>query len=398
MRVTYAFVSLLLLDAIFLVLASSSLSIGKHEAEIFFEGSGYLKAILDLSVTLLGQNDFALRAPFILLHLVNTILLYQVSREVVRRPEDLLLVAMLFLMLPGVNTAALIVSKTGVIIFLTLTFVRLFQLYGKHAYYLLIPMAFVDNAFLYLFVSLMFFGHYRKESRMLFFSILAFSISYYFYGFDLGEEARGYFLDIFSIYAAIFSPFVFIFFIYALYWQFVKANTRLPVMWFIAAVAFLISIILSLRQNIRIEDFAPYAVIFVPYMVFTFYNSYRIRLPEFRKVHKVVFATVMVTLVLNTVTTFFNKPLYLLMSNPKRHFAYEHHFTKDLAAQLKSMGIKAVECDSATMQKKLRFYGIDESPEYRLEKAMPLGVEFEKISFTIFGQEIEYFFIYKAES
>ena len=69
-----------------------------------------------------------------------------------------------------------------------------------------------------------------------------------------------------------------------------------------------------------------------------------------------------------------------------------------MAAQLKSMGITAVECDSATMQKKLRFYGIDESPEYRLEKAMPLGVEFEKITFTIFGQEIEHFFIYKAES
>jgi hypothetical protein len=249
---------------------------------------------------------------------------------------------------------------------------------------------------LYLAVSLIFYGHYRKDNRLLFFAIVSFAISYYFYGFDFGKEAKGYFLDIFSIYAAVFSPLVFLFFIYSLYWQFVKANTRLPLLWFISAVTFLIAIILSLRQNIRIEDFAPYAVIFVPYMVYSFFNSYRIRLPEFRKTHKTVFTLVMVTLILNTVITFFNKPLYLLMDNPKKHFAYEQHFTKELVDILRSKKIDAVRCVDPSLQNKLRFYGIGYGEGYTLLKNEPADRRYERIDLEVLGKVIETYYLIKG--
>lgn len=270
-------------------------------------------------------------------------------------------------------------ARRGLSSFFTLLFIRIYQVHGRHAYYLLPLVAFLDNAFLYLAVSLIFYGHYRKDNRLLFFAILSFAISYYFYGFDFGMEAKGYFLDIFSIYAAVFSPLVFLFFIYSLYWQFVKAHTRLPLFWFISAVTFLIAIILSLRQNIRIEDFASYAVIFVPYMVYAFFNSYRIRLPEFRKTHKTVFTLVMVTLVMNTVITFFNKPLYLLLDNPKKHFAYEQHFTKELVETLRQKEIDAVRCESRALQNKLRFYGIGYAEGYTLLEDEPADERYERI-------------------
>ncbi len=387
---------LLLLDAVFLILASSSLSISRYEAAIFFDGSGYLNLILDASVTLFGQNDFALRIPFIALHLLNVYMLYLVSRDIVKKEGDVFLILLIFVLLPGVNTAALIVSKTGIVIFFTLLFVRIYQVHGKHAYYLLPLVAFLDNAFLYLSVSLIFYGHYRKDNRLLFFAIVAFAISYYFYGFDFGKEAKGYFLDIFSIYAAVFSPLMFLFFIYSLYWQFVKAHTRLPVLWFISAVTFLISIILSLRQNIRIEDFAPYAIIYAPYMVYAFYNSYRIRLPEFRKTHKAVFAVVMTTLALNTVVTFFNKPLYLLVDNPKKHFAYEQHFTKELVEALKQRRIEGVHCNSRALQNKLRFYGIGYQDGYYLTTEKPVWGSYERIDLTVLGKIVETYYLIKG--
>ena len=323
-------------------------------------------------------------------------MLYLVSKEIVKKEGDVFLVLLIFVLLPGVNTAALIVSKTGIIIFFTLLFIRLYQVHGKHAYYLLPLIAFLDNAFLYLAVSLIFYGHYRKDNRLLLFAIVAFAISYYLFGFDFGKEAKGYFLDIFSIYAAVFSPFIFLFFIYGLYWQFVKAKTRLPVLWFISAVTFLIAIILSLRQNIRIEDFAPYAVIFVPYMVYAFFNSYRIRLPEFRKTHKAVFSVVMVTLILNTVITFFNKPLYLLLDNPKKHFAYEQHFTKELVEVLKNKQITEVHCENRALQNKLRFYGIGSGEAYTLVSDQPASGSFERIDLEVLGKEIESYYLIKG--
>jgi hypothetical protein len=313
----------------------------------------------------------------------------------VRKPDDTILVLLVFALLPGVNTAALIISKTGIIIFFTLLLIRLYQLRGRQAFYLLPLIAFLDNAFLYLFTALIFFAHYRKENRLLFFSILAFAVNYYLFGFDLGGEAEGYFLDIFSIYAAIFSPFVFVFFIYALYWQFVKSNARLPLLWFVSAVSFIISIILSLRQNIRIEDFAPYAVIFVPYMVYAFFNSYRIRLPEFRRRHRTVFTFILVTLVLNAVITFFNKPLYLILDKPQKHFAYEQHFTKELVAELKKREIDTVSSDNRAMQEKLRFYGIHAGADYRLLSERPVDDRFETITLSVLGKPIEYFYLVK---
>ena len=324
-------------------------------------------------------------------------MLYLVSREIVKKEGDIFLVLLIFVLLPGVNTAALIVSKTGVIIFFSLLFVRLYQVHGKHAYYLLPLIAFLDNAFLYLSVALIFYGHYRKDNRLLLFAIVAFAISYYFFGFDFGKEAKGYFLDIFSIYAAVFSPFVFLFFIYSLYWQFVKSNNRISALWFISAVTFLIAIILSLRQNIRIEDFAPYAVIYVPYMVYAFFNSYRIRLPEFRKTHKAVFSLVMVTLVLNTVITFFNKPLYLILDNPKKHFAYEQHFTKELVEALKDKNITEVACDSLPLRNKLLFYGISSGGAYTLVSDEPASGSFERIDLAVLGKVVESYYLIKGQ-
>ena len=125
-------------------------------------------------------------------------------------------------------------------------------------------------------------------------------------------------------------------------------------------------------------------------------SLYRIRLPEFRKTHKAVFSVVMVTLVLNTVITFFNKPLYLLLDNPKKHFAYEQHFTKELVEALKQKNITEVQCDSLPLRNKLRFYGIATGGEYTLVSEEPAEGSFERIDLAVLGKVIESYYLIKG--
>jgi len=134
-----------------------------------------------------------------------------------------------------------------------------------------------------LFFATFIFSVAKKDNIFLSVSIVGFTLNYWFFGFDVSGRPRGYFLDIFGIYGAVFSPFVFIYYIYSLYWFLIKYKKPLPLLWFVSFSIFTLSIVLSLRQNIKMEDFATFSVIGLPLMMYTFFHSIRVRLPEFRK-------------------------------------------------------------------------------------------------------------------
>ena len=224
---------------------------------------------------------------------------------------------------------------------------------------------------------------------------LAFAVNYYFFGFDTGGIPRGYFLDIFGVYAAIFSPVLFLYFIYTLYLHLVKFQRRLDMLWFIAFTAFILSIILSLRQFVRLEDFAPFTVIAVPMMVRAFLNSYRVRLPRFRMFQNVLLGFIALFLIGHSLITFFNKPLYLLTEHPKNHFSFEYHFASELAGRLKAQGIDAVRADHYSMQLRLRFYGISQGGPWRLLSKEVQGAK--PVTFTLMGRPIYRVYLLKDE-
>jgi len=348
---------LIAVNAIILFAYAPTLSISRYEVDLFFSDS-YIAFLPQLFTTWFGHHDLALRTPFILLHLLNTLLLLTLAKQIVKRPSDLILVALLFMLLPGVNTAALVVNKAGFIIFFTLSFLLLHHYDRRIAYYSLIPIAALDNAFIILTIAIMTYGIYRKERTAWSLALIALMLNYYLFGFDDGGHAQGYFLDIFSSYAAIFSPLVFLFFIYTLYRPLIHDQHHMNLIWFISSIALIVSLILSLRQNISLNDFAPFAVIGTPIMVVAFYASYRIRLKRFRKLHALGAFLVLGVLVLNTLLIYVNKPLYYLLDKPKQHFAYKNHFASDIAKLLHKKGIKEILCDDAYMQKRLAFYGI----------------------------------------
>ncbi len=358
---------ILMLDGFLLLFSLSELSISYNEAHIFFDADSFLHYMMRFFCTLFGQNDFALRLPFVVLHFANVFLIYSIGKNVLKHPIDRVMSVLMYVMLPGVNASALIINEASLVIFMTLLFVYLWQSSRfLLSYVVLILCIFIDNAFSIFYLSLFFYGLAKKERVLFSLSFVLFSASMYIYGFDAHGIPKGHFLDTLGIYAATLSPIVLIYYIYTLYRVFVKEEKTL--LWFICFGAFVFSLLFSLRQRLFLEDFLPFAVIGVPLMVKTFLNSYRVRLSVHRRSHRVLLSVVLISLGLNFIAIHANKMLYFFYDKPKRHFAYKHQIAKELAFWLSERKIKAVYLKDKQLAKRLRFYGIEQGGKVCLKK------------------------------
>jgi lysylphosphatidylglycerol synthetase-like protein (DUF2156 family) len=213
----------------------------------------------------------------------------------------------------------------------------------------------IEGSFAILFVALALFSLYKKERNNFLFSAALFFGSLLLYGIDTHGSPKGYFIDSIGIYAAIFSPIIFIYLVYVLYRRYLTKD--LDILWFIATVALVFSLLLSFRQRITIEYFAPYLILALPLVAQTFEHSYRVRLDLFRKKYRWVFVISLALLFVNSSVMFFNKYLYQIVKEPKKHFSYNMHIAKELSKELKSRDIYCVNTDKK-MQKRLEFYGV----------------------------------------
>lgn len=388
---------LLFVDFFLLLLAVNDLSICAHEARIVYEQQTLLHWILEASFGIFGRNDYGLRLPFIFVHLLNAILIYTLSLKLLRYRRDALLSVMVYLMLPGINSAALLASKAGFIIFLVLLFIRLYRILGKEklAMTLLPVMALLDNAFAIMFLALFFFGLLSRDNRLWIVGLVLFGFSMYWFGFNDSGKPRGYFPDTFGVYAAIFSPLVFLYFFYAAYRILIKEEKTL--MWTIVATALFLSLLLSFRQKIRIEDFAPFFVIGTPLMLKVFLSGLRVRLPGFRGRYRGMFLVVMVSLVLNFFLLLQNHWLYRFYDRPKHHFANDYHVVKELAARLQQDGFEEVRSDSSDLMQRLRFYGVVPGNEWIISKQFH-DQSSQKVSIFYTGEEIASFYVTKIHN
>ncbi|MDD3344473.1 MAG: glycosyltransferase family 39 protein [Sulfurospirillaceae bacterium] len=370
-----------------------TISISYDEANIFFNGSNAVHYIALYSTKIFGQNDLALRAPFIVLHLLSIIILYKIGKLILKRRLDRILSVAIYALLPGVNSVALFVNSGSLVIFFTLLFVYLYMREFKiSAYLVLIVSLFIDNSFAILYVALFFYALFNHKKEMLALTFILFSCSMYLYGYDTGGKPKGYFLDTVGVYAIIFSPFLFLYFVYALYRILIKEEKN--ILWYISFFSLLFSLMLSLRQKLLLEDFAPFVVLAIPLMIKVFFNSYRVRLPQFRKYHNFFFSFVIITLLCNTGLSFLNQPLYTLMRNPSKHFAIKYHIAKELAEELKKRGISKVNVKDDKMALRLKFYGIESDDSYRLINHKEVDGYQEKIDIIYYGVKVETFYLY----
>jgi len=359
MRIKIFLALIILFDLIFLLYGVKTLSISYKEAEILYNGSDFLHYLVKGSTYLFGENDFGLRFPFILSHILSIILIYQISKFYLKRDEDRVLVVIFFILLPGVVSSALLVNSASVVIFFTLLFLYLCLRKKENLYSLLFPLlVFIDNSFMILYLGVFAYAIYSKNRYLSILSGMMFLISLYLYGFGVHGKPRGYFLDLFGAYSLIFSPLVFLYFFYTMYRILIKGKKS--IVWFVSFTALIFSLIISFRQRVIIEDFAPFVVVSIPLMVQIFLKSYRTRLPKLRRSLKLFFILVFGFLVINFIMTYYNQYLYRFYKDPKKHFAYKYHIAKELAYWLKKNGIEDIKSDPL-ISKRLRFYSIKSS-------------------------------------
>lgn len=339
-----------------------TLSISYKEALNVFINNSLLSIITNTSIAIFGQNDYALRAPFILFYFFSILLMYRFTDNLFKKESDRLLSILIFMLLPGLLSASLLVNSAIIVTFFTLLYLNYLKSTKRHCYILLILFLFIDNSFAIFFLALFFYALKDFDKKLLISSFILFCISMALYGFDTGGKPRGFLVDTFAIYASIFSPLLFIYFFYTIYREGVKGNRH--IVWYISATSLAFSLLFSFRQRIYIEDYAPFVVIFLPYMVKNFLQSYRVRLPQFRRKHRYIASITLFILLLNATLTIFNKPLYLFLENPKKHFAYNYNIAKELAAKLKKNNINEIESDQQELLLRLKFYGIKEGNRY----------------------------------
>lgn len=347
-----------LIDFVFLLYTANSLSISYNEAEIFFQKHSLLSYILKLSAHFFDQNDLTVRGVMIFFHIASVVLMYKVSKFYIKLEFDRIIAVLLFVLLPGTLASALIINNAGICITIALLCIYLFHIKKKILFSLFFCLTFfIDGDFLIFYVGFFIFALYKRKPPLAWLSAILFLLTLYFFGFDTNGRPSGHFIDTFGIFAAVFSPFIFIFFVYTIYRIWVKEKKDL--LWFIVICSFCFCMIVSVRQRLELEQFLPFCVIATPLMVRVFFNSYRVRLPKFRKDYKICTTLVMLFLALNWSMIVFNQIFYLFLDNPTKHFVYKFDVVKELTAKLKEAEIKDLYTDNKKLALRLKFYGID---------------------------------------
>src|SRR3989338_8517488 len=212
MRERVFFLALLGINFLILVLQIKGLSIGYHEAKILYGDFSVLQLFITSSLHIFGQNDYALRIPMIVLHLLSVFLLYGISKHYVSRANDRLWIVLIYILLPGVTSAGLVVDNAGLIITSLFLFLYMYLNYGRYALILLPLLVILD-----LFFALALYGTYRKEYIYTLSGSIFLVLSLWLYGIHIGGSPESRFLDALGVYSAIFSPIVFLYLFYVLY-------------------------------------------------------------------------------------------------------------------------------------------------------------------------------------
>jgi hypothetical protein len=96
-------------------------------------------------------------------------------------------------------------------------------------------------------------------------------------------------------------------------------------------------------------------------MVRIFLNSYRVRLPQFRRGYKIIFSFLFGSLILFDIAIFLNR------YTPAKNLSNSFYFIKPIVKILKNKKINYIACNNKYLCKSLYFYGINKGEEFYLK-------------------------------
>ena len=341
--------------AIFYLAATTPIS--PHEAKILYTSQDIASTFMKLGESFIS-GFFGLRVFFILFGFVSILFFYEFSRRYFSKREDAYLSTFIFMLLPGIVTGSTLVNVAIIVLPLVLLFVLLYE----KGHFVLLPfimlaLFFIHEASIIFFIAVLLYGIIQKDKKL---SILtgAFLIAFIYLvkGIEIGGRPSGHFAEIFGLYAAVFSPLIFLYFFYTMYRILLREKKTL--IWYISFTALAFSLILSIRQRIRITDFVPYVMIAVPLMLDLYNRSLRVRLPEFQKRYKLGFKVLVSSLFLSVFMIFLYQVMFFVGEDHKKYFSnsiYEPYF---MAKELKLKGIDCQNTSNVRERYQLQYYNI----------------------------------------
>lgn len=361
------FYTFYLVYAIGLIYLASNLPIGTHEAVVFYTDETILKRLTHVAEGWFA-NSLDFRLPFVCLGLVNIFLFFVMSQQYFSTKEEAYLSSTIFALLPGIITSAVLVN----IAVLVISFLLLFLIaYAKKLRYLqaisAMVLLYVHDASIIFFISLAIFSAFKRDRVLFIFSVLLISISFlYFDNVKVEGVPKGGFLELFSLYMALFSPLVFIYFFYALYR--ICLREKKDILWYVAFSSFMISILLSLRQQVIMTDFAPYVIVAVVLMILMYQQTVNVRLVQFQKKYIIGFRIVITSLVFSALIIFLQKPIFRLYNDKTKHFTYAFYEPYWQSMELREIGQNCYTAKNTKVQFQLKYYGIEKCQELNVPK------------------------------
>ena len=337
---------------------ASTLPIGPHEAQVYYDEKNILYGLTH-SCNICFNSGLAFRLPFLLFGLINIPLFFIMSKAYFKNSKESYLATVIFVSLPGIITSAVLVNIAGIVITLVLVFLILYE---KKLVYLealvMVLLLLIHDASVIFFIALSIYSAFKRERLLFAFSISLAAISLlYFNGLDVGGRPTGEFMELFGLYMALFSPLVFFYFFYALYRVWLREEK--DILWYISFTAFSLSVLLSLRQQVIMTDFAPYVVVAVVLMILMYHRTVDVRLPQFQKMYRVGFKVVIGSLVFTSSIIIFHQLFFSIIKDKSTHFAYPFYEPYWQVMELKEIGQNCYTVKSSKVQNQLKYYGIE---------------------------------------
>ena len=351
------FYTFILFYTIALVYLASTVPIGSHEAMVYYTDTKILYSLTHICSGVFG-NSLDFRFPFLVFGFINIPLFFIMSRLYFSEKEESYFATMVFALLPGIITSAILVNIAVVVITFVLGFIIFYE--TKKLFWqgvTMVALLLIHDASVIFFISLAIYSAFRRDKALFSIAIILTALSLlYFNGLTIEGRPKGEFLELFGLYIALFSPFVFLYFFYAIYRIWLREKK--DILWYISFTSFVLSILLSLRQQVNMTDFAPYVIVSVILMLVTYHKTVKIRLPQFQKWYKRGFLLVISSLIFSSFIIVFHKSFFYFLDDKRKHFAYEFYEPYWRIGALKKVGKDCYTAGNKKVQYQFKYYGV----------------------------------------
>jgi hypothetical protein len=326
------------------------------EAKIFYEGGVTPASFAAHLLHGLFPGTAGLRLFSLGLGIIDFFLFSILLDDYFERPEDRRFSLVVFLLLPGVIASTVLLNDAIFALNSVLMFlvgyrrgILPLQIIGM---VLLLP---TDTAAFAFYLAVAWYS-YRNRQRTLMLAAIGMTVVAMVAGhYDFSGKPRGHFLELLGVYAALFSPLFFIYYFYALYRVALEGPRDLY--WTIGFVSLVLSLILSIRQQILIVDFSPYLLVATMIPIAVYFRSLRVRMRRFQRPYRLLGAMVTSTIFLSAALVFAHRPLYRMLGNPHGFFAAPLYEPYDMAVRLRMENKNCHPVVKKRYESILRFYG-----------------------------------------